>query len=74
MERLVSEMDAMMADGLLSTVRELANEMFGGNKTYPCDDVKCLASEIVRLRRLYEAKSLECARLQKRVEELEGRG
>jgi len=30
--------------------------------------------EVARWRRLYESKSIECARLQKRVEELEGRG
>ncbi len=45
------DMDAMMADGLLSTVREAAQGLYGDVQTYPCDDVKRVASEVDQLRR-----------------------
>lgn len=42
---LVPAMDAMMAAGLLDTVRRCALDLYGENQTYPCDDVKRLATD-----------------------------
>lgn len=44
------EMDAMMADGLLHTVRECAHRLYGENNIYPCDDVKRMTDEIERFK------------------------
>jgi len=46
------ELTAMMADGLLNTVRDAAKGLYGDNQTYPCDDVKRMADEVDKLRRL----------------------
>ena len=46
------ELTAMMADGLLNTVRDAAKGLYGDNQTYPCDDVKRMADEVGKLRRL----------------------
>lgn len=43
-------MDAMMADGLLRTVRDAAKLLYGENQTYPCDDVKRMMDDVGRLR------------------------
>lgn len=43
-------MDEMMADGLLSTVREAAHKLYGETQTYPCDDVKRMVDDIEHLR------------------------
>ncbi len=46
------ELTAMMADGLLNTVRDAAKGLYGDNQAYPCDDVKRMADEVDKLRRL----------------------
>ena len=46
------EMSAMMADGLLNTVRDAAKGLYGVSNIYPCDDVKRMADEVDKLRRL----------------------
>ena len=46
------ELTAMMADGLLNTVRDAAKGLYGDNQAYPCDDVKRMADEVGKLRRL----------------------
>lgn len=48
------ELNAMMADGLLNTVRDAAKSLYGENQTYPCDDVKRMAAEVERLRAVLE--------------------
>src|SRR5690606_9357305 len=45
---LDAEVDAMMAAGLLDTVRTLARELYGENQAYPCDDVKRMAQDAAR--------------------------
>lgn len=45
------EMDAMMADGLLHTVRECARHLYGENQIYPCDDVKRMMDDVKHLRK-----------------------
>ena len=47
-------MDAMMADGLLRTVRDAAKLLYGENQTYPCDDVKRMMDDVGRLRAALE--------------------
>lgn len=51
---MTDNMDAMMADGLLRTVREAANLLYGENQTYPCDDVKRMKDDVGRLRAALE--------------------
>lgn len=58
-----AEMRAMMADGLLATVRDAAKTLYAKNQTYPCDDVKRMATEVTALR-------AENARLRAALEEL----
>lgn len=48
------DMDAMMADGLLRTVRDAAKLLYGENQTYPCDDVKRMMADVERLRAALE--------------------
>ena len=48
------DMDAMMADGLLRTVRDVAKLLYGENQTYPCDDVKRMMDDVGRLRAALE--------------------
>jgi len=47
---MADDMDAMMADGLLRTVRESARLLYGENQVYPCDDVKRMMTDVERLR------------------------
>lgn len=45
-DEALAELDRMMADGLLHTVRQLALCLYGEAQTYPCDDVKRMASDL----------------------------
>ena len=47
---MTDNMDAMMADGLLHTVRDAAKHLYDENQTYPCDDVKRMMADVERLR------------------------
>jgi hypothetical protein len=49
------DMDAMMAAGLLDTVRKCAHKVFGETQVYPCDDVKRMADRIEALERERDA-------------------
>lgn len=46
----MTALDSAMADGLLDTVRRAATELYGATQDYPCDDVKRMMQEVLRLR------------------------